>query len=255
MNKIKEVAENVAKEAGEYVLKHMGRLKEVSHKSGINDLVTDVDKGSEKIIISRIKNEFPEHSILAEESGEEDAGSVFRWVIDPLDGTTNYTHSFPFFCVSIGVLYGKKVIAGVVYDPSRDELFTAIDGSGAFLNGMPIKVSGAQAVKDSLIATGFAYNIQTKKENVSYFGRMLQHAQAVRRAGSAALDLCYVACGIFDGFWEMGLHPWDTAAGQLMVTEAGGKVTNMSGEMFDIFQNSVVATNASIHSEVIELLK
>ncbi|MGB2600529.1 MAG: inositol monophosphatase family protein [Candidatus Omnitrophota bacterium] len=255
LKKIKEVAEAVAREAGEYVYSRMGRLKEVSHKSGINDLVTDVDKGSERIIIEKIKENFPDHSILAEESGEDSSGGAFRWVIDPLDGTTNYTHSFPFFCVSIGVFYDDKVKIGVVYDPCRDELFIAGKGNGAFLNGSPINVSGRQTLSDSMIATGFAYNMETKKANLGHFGIMMETAQSVRRAGSAALDLCYVACGRFDGFWELGLHPWDTAAGQLIVTEAGGKVTDMSGKDFDIFKKNIIATNSKIHFEMVNLLK
>ena len=255
LKRIQEVAEATARQAGEYIYSRVGRLREVSHKSGINDLVTDVDKGSESIIIERIRESFPDHSILAEESGEDSSGSVFRWVIDPLDGTTNYTHSFPFFCVSIGVFRAGEIEIGVVYDPCRDELFTASKGSGAFLNGAKINVSGRQTLSDSMIATGFAYNVETKKANLVHFGTILETAQSVRRAGSAALDLCYVACGRFDGFWELGLHPWDTAAGQLIVTEAGGKVTDMSGEVFDIFKKDIIATNGNIHSEMVDLLK
>lgn len=252
---IKEVAQEAAKEAGRYLLERLGNIKEISRKGGINDLVTDVDKRSEQIIITKIKSEFPSHSILAEESGEENNDSTFKWIIDPLDGTTNYTHSFPFFCVSIGVSLGSSMKLGVVYDPSRNEFFTAEENKGAFLNGNRIDVSKWGSVGDSLIATGFAYDISGKIANIDHFKKILQYAQAVRRAGSAALDLCYVACGRFDGFWEIGLQPWDMAAGYLIVKEAGGLVSLLNGGPFDIYQNDIVATNRIIHDELIELLK
>ncbi|MGB3114552.1 MAG: inositol monophosphatase family protein [Candidatus Omnitrophota bacterium] len=250
--KIKEVAVSVAQEAGNYALQRMGHLKQVSQKSGRTDLVTDDDKKREEILIGRIKKDFPAHSILAEESGEYSREAAHRWVIDPLDGTTNYAHSFPVFCVSIGVMLNDKVKLGVVYDPSREELFMAEDGKGAFLNGKKIKVSGTKALQDSLVVTGFAYNIQGKIANVEYFKKMLEITQAVRRLGSAALDLCYVACGRFDGFWELGLNPWDMAAGQLVVKEAGGIVTTMRGGPFDIFKKDITATNGIIHDEMLK---
>lgn len=250
LTKIKKVAIKAAKEAGEHALNRMGHLREVSHKGGPNDLVTDVDKKCEEIIISKIKKEFPLHSILAEESGEQLVGDVFKWIIDPLDGTTNYAHGFPVFCISIGVVYNNSVKVGVVYDPTRDELFTAEEGNGAFLNSEPVKVSTRPKVHDSLVATGFAYNVPGRNDNLTYFKIIMEKAQAVRRAGSAAIDLCYVACGRFDGFWEFGLAPWDTAAGQLMVKEAGGKVTTIDGKPFDIFQKEIVATNGQIHDEM-----
>jgi len=250
--KIKEVAVSVAQEAGNYARQRMGHLKQVSQKSGRTDLVTDVDKKCEEIIIDRIKKDFPAHSILAEESGEHSREAAHKWVIDPLDGTTNYAHSFPVFCVSIGVMLNDKVKLGVVYDPSREELFMAEDGKGAFLNGKKIKVSGTKALQDSLVVTGFAYNIQGKIANVEYFKKMLEITQAIRRLGSAALDLCYVACGRFDGFWEFGLNPWDMAAGQLVVKEAGGIVTTMRGGPFDIFKKDITATNGIIHDEMLK---
>ncbi|MFC1479854.1 inositol monophosphatase family protein [Candidatus Omnitrophota bacterium] len=254
LSRMKDLAEKAATEAGRYALRHIGKLKEVSRKTGINDLVTDVDKMSEKIIIDRIYKEFPHHSILAEESGEHASSGVFRWIIDPLDGTTNYAHGFPVFCISIGVEEDGAVKIGVVYDPSRDELFTAEEGKGAFLDGKRIKVSETQVVANSLIATGFAYDVAGKIANIESFKTMLNNAQAVRRAGSAAIDLCYVACGRFDGFWEMGLNPWDTAAGQLIVKEAGGVVTKLDGEPFEIYQKKILATNGRIHGEMQNLL-
>ena len=250
MAKIKEVAVSVVQEAGKYALKRMGHLKQVSQKSGRTDLVTDVDKKCEEIIINTIKKDFPSHSILAEESGEYSQEADYKWVIDPLDGTTNYAHAFPVFCVSIGVTFKGKVKLGVVYDPSRDELFVAEDDKGASLNGNKIEVSKTKALQDSLVVTGFAYNTEGRIANVEYFTKMLENTQAVRRLGSAALDLCYVACGRFDGFWEMGLNPWDTAAGQLMVKESGGNVTQMNGEPYDIYKKDIMATNGIIHDEM-----
>jgi myo-inositol-1(or 4)-monophosphatase len=254
MAKIRDVAQGAAVEAGKYALKRIGDLGEISYKKGFTDLVTDVDKKCEEIIISRIGREFPDHSILAEESGEHSATGVFKWVIDPIDGTTNYTHAFPFFCTSIGVMFDGAVKVGVVYDPSRDELFIAEEKNGAFLNDKQIRVSRAEKVQDSLVATGFAYDIESKIANIDKFKRILENAQALRRAGSAALDLCYVACGRFDGFWEFQLNPWDTAAGQLIVAEAGGIVTLLNGEPFDIFQKEIVASNGKIHKEMLSLL-
>jgi myo-inositol-1(or 4)-monophosphatase len=250
--KIKKVAEETAREAGSYILERVGHLKEIAHKSGIHDLVTDVDKTSEKMIIDRINREFPSHAVLAEESGGQAPKDAVSWIVDPLDGTTNYTHSYPVFCVSIGVLIDGAVRVGVIYDPSREETFVAEEGKGARLNGQKIKVSPSGALADSLLATGFAYDLDCKIANLDYFRVMLESAQAVRRAGSAALDLCYVACGRFDGFWEMCLNPWDTAAGQLMVREAGGRVTGLDGGPFDIFNKGmIIATNGNIHDELL----
>jgi myo-inositol-1(or 4)-monophosphatase len=254
LNKIKETAVKAAVEAGKHALKRIGDLGKVDHKESLNNLVTDVDRKCEGIIIDSITREFPSHSILAEESGEHNPGGFFKWIVDPLDGTTNYTHGFPVFCVSIGVMSGDSVRVGVVYDPMRDELFTAEEGKGAFLNNSRIRVSRSEEVQDSLIATGFAYNIEGKIANVDHFKIMLKKAQAVRRAGSAVIDLCYVACGRFDGFWELGLAPWDTAAGQLIVKEAGGTVTTLRGGQFDIFKKEILATNGRIHEEMLGLL-
>ncbi|MFH1797755.1 MAG: inositol monophosphatase family protein [Candidatus Omnitrophota bacterium] len=251
--RIKKLAVSIAEKAGKYALKRMGNLKEIKHKEGVNNLVTDVDKKCEEMIISKINKTFPGHSILAEESGEHGAKGGIRWVIDPLDGTTNYAHTFPFFCVSIGIIFEDVVRVGVVYDPSRDELFSAEEGTGAFLNKRRISVSKQRKVQDSLLATGFAYDIDGRIANLDYFKIMLENSQALRRAGSAAIDLCYVASGRFDGFWEFNLNPWDTAAGQLIVKEAGGLVTTLNGNQFDIFKKEIIATNGLIHDEMIRL--
>lgn len=253
--KIKKVAREAAIEAGEYARANISDPGEISRKEGYNNLVTEVDKKCEEIIIGRIKKEFPAHSILAEESGEDLSPGDYAWIIDPLDGTTNYAHALPVYCTSIGVVSGGEVVAGVVYDPSRGELFTAEKGQGAFLNDERMSVSRAKELKDSLIATGFAYSPEGKFSNIKYFERMLGKAQAVRRLGSAAIDLCYVACGRIDGFWEFGLCPWDTAAGELIVKEAGGRVSMVDGGIFDIYKKEIVATNGGIHREMTVLLQ
>ncbi|MGB2599755.1 MAG: inositol monophosphatase family protein [Candidatus Omnitrophota bacterium] len=251
--KIRDIAAEVVRETGKIAFQNIGELRTIEYKSARTDLVTDVDKRCESIIIERIRKEYPDHAILAEESGEKQGQSEYEWVVDPLDGTTNYAHRFPVFCVSIGVKRGDEVEVGVVYDPSRDELFEACRGKGALLNGSPIKVSSADAVRDSLLATGFAYNVEGKIANLDYFKRMLESAQAVRRLGSAAIDLCYVACGRLDGFWELGLNPWDMAAAQLIVKEAGGMVTTMKGGQFDISKDDILASNGRIHEEMTDL--
>ena len=254
LHEIKIVAINAAKEAGDYARSRCDNIKEIKHKGGPNDLVTDVDQACEKIVTDMIIDRFPEHSIIAEESGETVSGSDFCWVIDPIDGTTNFAHGFPFYCVSIGVLVKGNVAIGVVYDPSNDEMFVAEDGKGTFLNGKAIHVSNVNKVEDALVATGFAYHISGKQTSIPYFINILKEAQAVRRAGSAALDLCYVACGRFDAFWEFGLKPWDTAAGLIIVSEAGGKISCLGGESYNINSETIVATNARIHGEMINML-
>ena len=255
MQNIIDVAERAARKAGKYALSRADSLKEVEYKGAVNNLVTDVDKACEKMIIDEVSSAFPAHSILAEEGGEGGDDSESLWIIDPLDGTTNYAHGFPFYAVSIAYVHKGEVLAGVAYIPSRDEMFTAVKGKGACLNGDPMRVSSVPDLEHSLIATGFAYSKQGKGESVKYFGRILEKAQAVRRPGAAVLDLCYVACGRFDGFWEMGLNPWDVAAGQLMIKEAGGKVTMMEGQELDIYGKNIVATNGVIHEELLNALK
>ena len=256
LKRIKKTAIKAAKASGKYILEHVDKIKEVSRKGGaFTNLVTDVDKASEEMIIDAIKKDFPDHSIIAEESGEETREEEFKWIIDPLDGTTNYSHGFPFFCVSIGIEYKGEVAIGVVYDPSRDELFEAQKSAGSFLNGKAIRVSKKKKLEESLLATGFAYNVEGKLANIKNFENMLKYAQAIRRAGSAAIDLCYVACGRLDGFWEFGLSPWDTAAGQLIVSEAGGKVTKVDYKEFDVYDKQILASNGFVHDEIREALK
>ncbi|MFY9270870.1 MAG: inositol monophosphatase family protein, partial [Candidatus Manganitrophaceae bacterium] len=197
----------------------------------------------------------PDHQILAEEGHDRTGASPYRWVIDPLDGTTNYTHHFPFFCVSIGVEIKGKVHLGVVFDPVRNELFFAEKGKGAFLNGRPIRVSAVRALRESLLVTGFVREVQTDPVNFDPFINFTMRVQGVRRTGSAALDLCYVACGRFDGFWELKLHPWDTAAGSIILTEAGGRLTDFSGKGYSIYDKEMLASNGKLHRQMIDVLQ
>lgn len=241
------VAVTAAKDAGRIQAEYRGKAFNVKHK-GETDLVTEVDMACEEAIVAIIRQKYPEHGIVAEEREPINQESGFTWVIDPLDGTTNYAHGFPVYCVSIALQNEGKLLVGAVYDSTRDELFTAISGGGSFLNGSPITVSSTSKLIESLIATGFPYSIKTvKNNNLKQFGRMVMQAQAIRRPGAAALDLVYVACGRLDGFWEFHLYPWDTAAGALIVMEAGGRVTLSDGSELDIYRKDIVASNGLIH--------
>jgi myo-inositol-1(or 4)-monophosphatase len=251
LDKILSVARDTALEAGEILAEGYAQPKSIEYKGDI-DLVTQYDLASEKVILSRLKSAFPDHEILAEESGEAGPQSPCRWYIDPLDGTTNFAHGFPVFCVSIAfeanTESGPQVLVGVVYDPLRGELFSAIKGGGAFLNNVPIKVSEESDINRALVATGFPYNIHQQPEPVlSRFRAMVVQAQGVRRPGSAALDLSYIACGRLDGYWEQNLSPWDTAAGLLLVQEAGGEVTDFALKPFRPEYKEILATNGHLH--------
>jgi myo-inositol-1(or 4)-monophosphatase len=251
------IAVEAAKEAGKYLKKNLGKVRNIQLKEGSGkNLVTEIDKGSEAIIIEIIRKHFPNHDILAEESGTKNKKpSDYRWVIDPLDGTTNYTHGFPVFCVSIGIEHKGEPLAGVIYDPNFDELFTAERGKGAYLNGKRISVSKNGTLEKSLLVTGFPYNITENPNNaVEHFVNFLMKAQAVRRMGSAAIDLAYVAAGRYEGFWEVALNPWDMAAGALLVLEAGGTITDFSGDPFSIYKPEVLATNSLVHREMLTVL-
>jgi myo-inositol-1(or 4)-monophosphatase len=251
------IAIEAAKEAGKYLKYSVGKVRSIEMKQGEErNLVSEIDKGSEAKIIGIIKRHYPNHAILAEESGASTASSDYKWVIDPLDGTTNFLHGLPVFCVTIGVEYKGEIIAGVVYDPNLDELFTAERGSGAYCNGKRMKVSQASELINSLLVTGFPYDIAKNPDNaVGHFVNFLMEGQAVRRLGSAALDLSYVAAGRFDGFWEVNLNPWDMAAGVLFVHEAGGKVTDFSGAPSSIYNKQVLASNSIIHDAMLQVLK
>jgi myo-inositol-1(or 4)-monophosphatase len=251
------IAIEAAKEAGKYLKYSVGKVKSVEIKKGEErNLVSEIDKTSEEKIIRIIKRHYPSHAILAEESGASSTSADYKWVIDPLDGTTNFLHGLPIFCVTIAVEYRGEIVAGVVYDPNLEELFTAEKGSGAFLNGKRMKVSQSTKLIDSLLVTGFPYDIATNPDNaVGHFVNFLMEGQGLRRLGSAALDLSYIAAGRFDGFWEVNLNPWDMAAGVLFVQEAGGKVTDFSGAPSSIYNKQVLATNGVIHDAMLGVLR
>ncbi|MGC8579117.1 MAG: inositol monophosphatase family protein [bacterium] len=252
--KLLNIAIRAAKSAGKIINKRIDTYKSVSYK-GTVDLVTDVDRLSEECIINTITRSFPGHSILSEEIGGISKEGDYKWIIDPLDGTTNFFHSYPFVSVSIAVEHKGALIIGVVYDPIRKELFYAVKGKGAFLNNKRIHVSNVKTIEQSLLATGFPYDIRTSKENnLDNWVKFIKKAQAIRRDGSAALDLCYVACARFDGFWEIKLKPWDVASGTLIVQEAGGSVTNFKGEPYSIYTDKIVASNSHIHSILVDVL-
>lgn len=254
--KLLEVAKEAAYEAGEIQLSFMGKNKQIEYKANKFDLVTEADKQSENKILSIISTYFPEHNILGEETGcHDEHGSDYLWVIDPLDGTTNFTHNFPHFAVSIGLMRKNEIILGVVYDPCKNELFWAAEGAGAYLNSEPIKTSQAKSLDEGLLATGFPPSKLDKlEENFVYFKKFIHQAQAIRRPGAAALDLCYVACGRLDGFWELSLSPWDVTAGTCIIREAGGKVTNFDSEKFDPYIRNILATNTLLHEPMKEIL-
>jgi myo-inositol-1(or 4)-monophosphatase len=250
-----KLAERVAREAGGILIEGFNKRFSITYKGRINP-VTEYDLKSERHIISTIKRKYPDHDFLAEEATSKSSPSSHRWIIDPLDGTVNYAHGFPVFCVSIALEYEGNVVLGVVFDPIHKELFTAVRGKGAFLNGKRIQVSSEKKLERSMIATGFAYDVgSATRNNIGYFGRMVKKAQAVRRPGSAALDACWVACGRFDGFWELRLHPWDTAAAHLILLEAGGQLSKMNGRPFSIFDGEMVASNGRIHASMLRVLK
>jgi len=252
--RFKAVAVKAAVKSGRFIRNSVGKIEKVSYK-GRDNIVTDVDKKAETIILKDILKVFPGHSILSEECAPRIGRTPYKWIIDPLDGTTNFAHAFPFFCVSIALEEMGRVIVGVVYDPMRDELFSAERGKGAFLNGSRIAVSKKRLLIDSLLATGFSYGLRRKDRNVAFFKEMLMRSLAIRRAGSAAIDLCYVACGRFDGFWEMDLHPWDSAAGKLIVEEAGGTVTRFNGNSYTPYDRDILATNGLIHTRMSNILR
>ena len=252
-----ELAVSLARAAGKIQREHYATELDIRTKSAPVDLVTDVDESCEALIVSTLEAERPEDAILAEEGGERHRGeTAWRWVIDPLDGTTNYAHGYPRFCVSIGVEFEGARTVGVVYDPLMDELYHAVVGRGAFLNGRQIHVSEETALDRALLATGFAYDRRkSEQDNLDEFAAFLKAARALRRDGSAALDLCYVAAGRLDGFWEFKLAPWDVAAGYLIVEEAGGRCSDVSGGAAPASGSAVVASKGRIHRAMLEVLK
>ena len=248
-------AERACRMAGEMLRQNIDSGREIVYKGAVN-LVTDFDKRSQEVIFAHLSSRFPDHDFLAEEDLCEDRGSEFRWIIDPIDGTTNYAHNFPVFCVSIALEWKRTVVCGVIYDPMRDEVFSAISGNGAVMNGHRIQTSANEDLDKSLLATGFPYDVrESEVNNIDHFANFATRVQAIRRCGSAALDLCYVACGRFDGFWEMKLSPWDVAAGVLIVEESGGRVTDFKGGTASIYGKDLLASNGLIHEQMIQILK
>ncbi len=247
-----EAAAGIAREAGAlidgYLQRHIGfELK------GEFDLVTEADRSSERLIVSRLKELYPTHAIVAEEGGGQEGSSEFRWYVDPLDGTTNFAHGFPAFNVTLALEHAGELIAGVVFDPTRNEMFSAERGAGAFLNDQRIRVSKAQTIQTSLVATGFPSRKRHLNINIHFYYQLAMLSHGVRRAGSAALDLAYVACGRLDAFWEFGLNPWDMAAGILLIREAGGPCTDMRGAPVDLRGPHLLSDNTAVHAEILAL--
>lgn len=241
--------QELAREAGALLMSFFGKVS-IEYKGDV-DLVTQADRASEKMIVERIRKQWPEHDLIGEEGSRRETGSDFRWYIDPLDGTTNFAHGFPVFCVSMALEYKGERIAGVIFDPTRNEMFAAEKGSGALLNGKPARVSATPRLKESLVATGFPSHKRHKNPNINFYHQITLRSHGVRRAGSAALDLCYLSCGRFDAYWEFNLNSWDTAAGVLLVEEAGGKVTNFTGGPFHIDSREVLGSNTLLHDELL----
>jgi myo-inositol-1(or 4)-monophosphatase len=245
--------QELAREAGGLLMSYFGKVA-IEYK-GDADLVTVADRSSEKLIVEQIRRRWPDHDLIGEEGSRNETGSDYRWYIDPLDGTTNFAHGYPVFCVSMALEHRGERIAGVIYDPNRDEMFAAEKGSGSRLNGATIRVSRTPRLQESLVATGFPSHKRHKNPNIHFYHQLTLRSHGVRRAGSAALDLCYVSCGRYDAFWEFNLNPWDTAAGVLIVQEAGGTVTNFSGQPFSIDSRQVLASNSITHEELLHEFK
>jgi myo-inositol-1(or 4)-monophosphatase len=249
---ILEAATAIAREAGA-LLNEFARQRIGYELKAEYDLVTAADRASEKLIVERITAAFPDHSIVAEEGGGQEGSSEYRWYVDPLDGTTNFAHAFPVYNVSIGIEKAGELVAGVVYDPTRDELFSAERGSGAYLNGEQIRVSSVRKLDDALVATGFPSRRRHQNVNVHFYYQLAMLTHGVRRAGAAAIDLCYVGCGRIDAFWEFGLNPWDMAAGVVILEEAGGRSSEMTGKPLNIRSPHILTSNGVLHAEIEEL--
>ena len=250
----REIAGRAARSAGAVLKQKIGKVHDIIKKGEI-DLVTEADLAAEEIILKMLRNHFPKDNILSEEAGARDVSSVRTWIVDPLDGTTNFAHGFPFFAVSIALEIEKEIVLGIVYNPFMGEFFEAQKGQGAFLNDSPIHVSDARNLNESLLATGFPYDIRERSNRIfERFKAMVVSCQGVRRGGSAAVDMCYVAAGRLDGHWEENLKPWDTAAGVVIVSEAGGRLSTFDGQPFTPYQKSVIACTPMIHGDMVEAL-
>ena len=247
-----ETGVEIAREAGSLLARYFER-KVAFELKGDYDLVTEADRASEKLVVERLRSHYPTHGIVAEEGGGHEGTSEYRWYVDPLDGTTNFAHGYPVWNITMAVERAGEMLAGVVFDPNRDEIFTAERGGGAFMNHRRIHVSSARRIEDSLMSTGFPSRKRHLNINVHFYHQVAMISHGVRRGGSAALDLAYVACGRLDGFWEFGLNPWDMAAGLLLVTEAGGVCTDMKDNRVELRGPHLLADNALIHQKVVEL--
>ena len=250
-------AVETAREAGNLLLEKFGRIASVTKKGDIN-LVTEADLASEELIVERIRSYYPKHSVLAEEGGDVikiGGDSSWKWIIDPLDGTTNYAHGYPCFSVTIALEHEGEIVIGVTFDPTRNEMFAAEKGRGATLNGKPIRISSTEKLSEALVVTGFPYDFKQRENFARHLMEFMLSSRGVRRDGSAAIDLAYVACGRFDGFWEEGLNPWDVAAGKLLIEEAGGVITYYDGSKFSIYKPPMCASNGAIHDQMLEVLR
>jgi len=247
-----ETAVEIAREAGALLVTYFDRQIPYELK-GSFDLVTEADRASEKLVVDLLSARFPSHGIVAEESGVHAGSSEYRWYVDPLDGTTNFAHSLPIFNVTLALEHLGEMVAGVVFDPIRDEMFTAERGSGAWLNHRRIRVSGTTGLDSSLLCTGFPNARRHRSINVHFYHQLAMATHGVRRTGSAAVDLAWVACGRLDGFWEFGLNPWDMAAGRLLVTEAGGQVSDMCGRPHNFSSPHLLADNGHLHAQIVEI--
>jgi myo-inositol-1(or 4)-monophosphatase len=247
-----EVAVDIAREAGKVLREEMERPLDIAYK-GDFDLVTQADRRSEQVIVGRLQKRFPEHAIAAEEGTGKDTGSDFRWHVDPLDGTTNFAHGYPCFCVSMALAHRNELLLGVIYNPIYQELFAAARGEGATFNGKKIHCSKIDSLKNSLLCTGFPNHKRQSHPNIHYYWDFTLRSHGVRRDGSAALDLAYVAMGRFEGFWEFGLNPWDTAAGVVLVEEAGGRITDLQGQPYILGGPSILASNGLVHAEMLKV--
>jgi myo-inositol-1(or 4)-monophosphatase len=251
----KQTAIEAARRSARILRSRFGHISRIRKKAAA-EIVTEADIESEEMILATIRAEFPDHAVLSEECGSITGASEYKWIVDPLDGTINFAHQIPIFSISIALAFRDSIVLGIILDPVNDELYAAVSGQGAQLNGKPIQVSATRTVAESLLVTGFPYNVREILESVmDRYGSCLKASQGMRRLGSAALDLCYVACGRFEGFWEQCLKPWDSAAGALMVTEAGGRVTTFSDRPYTVEHAEILATNGLIHREMLGLLE